>query len=99
MKIQHDLESFSIVLDDGTESDVVEFGSTLTLASGGNVYFACLESPTESGLDGIKPVVYKLTSQPTVMEEVDFDDEDEEEGDEEDEDEEETVERSAPEQL
>ncbi|KKK68130.1 hypothetical protein LCGC14_2947110, partial [marine sediment metagenome] len=40
MKIQHDNESYSIVLDDGSESDVMDFGGPVAVRSGGDWYYA-----------------------------------------------------------
>lgn len=99
MKIQHDNESYSIVLDDGSESEIEYFGVPVMASQGANEYFAFMLSPTKAHPD-LQPVVYKIEAQSTVMEEVEFADDDEEDDPEDDpEDENNGVERSAPRQL
>jgi len=102
MKIQHDNDSYSIVLDNGDESEVMDFGGPIAIQSGTDWYYAFLLSPTQADAD-LEPAVYKLTKQPTVFEEVEFDDSEEDRADElddlEDDEDEGVVERSAPEPL
>ena len=102
MKILHDFDSYMIVLDSGEESPLEDFGdiAVVTKLRGSEVFIAYLCPPENSNQDysspdGMEPVAYLLTPQPTTVEETEFEDSEEPE----DEDEDSGPERSEPEPI
>ena len=102
MKILHDYESYVIVLDNGEESELTDIGEVAVVVDDDSkqCFAAFLQAPETgnqdySAPDGMEPVVYLLTPQPTDVQESDFDDGDDSEYDSDD-DPEDDPERSEP---